>query len=55
MLTIYVKRLCMSIENSLKTTGRTNLRIHRDITGEMLFGRINSNFKGGVNNEGRLS
>jgi hypothetical protein len=28
----------MSIENSLKTTGRINIRIHRDITGKMWFG-----------------
>jgi hypothetical protein len=33
MLALYVKRLSMSIGNSLKTTGRTNIRIHRDITG----------------------
>ncbi len=32
--------------------GNLNIRIHRDITGEMWFGvgRINSNFKGGTNN-----
>ena len=28
----------MSIRNSLKTTGNLNIRIHRDITGEMGFG-----------------
>jgi hypothetical protein len=28
----------MSIRNSLKTTGNLNIRIHRDITGEMWFG-----------------
>jgi hypothetical protein len=35
--------------------GNLNIRIHRDITGEMWVGMfwINSNFKGGTNNEGR--
>jgi hypothetical protein len=30
-----------------------NIRIHRDITGEMCLGWINFNFKGGTNNGGR--
>jgi hypothetical protein len=33
MLALYVKRLSMSIGNSLITTGKLNIRIHRDITG----------------------
>ncbi len=35
--------------------GNLNIRIHRDITGEMWFGLewINSNFKGGTNNGDR--
>jgi hypothetical protein len=56
MLALYVKRLSMSIANSLKTTGNLNIRIHRDITGEMWFGvgyNLTPNFKGGTNNGGR--
>jgi hypothetical protein len=38
MLALYVKRLSMSIGNSLETTGNLNIRIHRDIEGKMWFG-----------------
>jgi hypothetical protein len=38
MLALYVKRLSMSIGNSLGTTGNLSIRIHRDIEGKMWFG-----------------
>jgi hypothetical protein len=38
MLALYVKRLSMSIGNSLETTGNLNIRIHRDIEGNVWFG-----------------
>jgi hypothetical protein len=41
MLALYVKRLSMSIGNKQAfniATERINIRIHRDITGEMWFG-----------------
>jgi hypothetical protein len=38
MFALYVKRLSMSIGKSLGTTGNLNIRICRDITGEMWFG-----------------